>query len=78
MLIYIGGGWTLVMIISSKSNDHLQGVEVHCFKPTLCAPFVEKNSIIEARKLGDEDVHKMMHFEGKLWAGLKAKSSINN
>ena len=66
MLIYIGGGWTLVMIISSKSNDHLQGVEVHCFKPTLCVPFVEKNSIIEARKLGDEDVHKMMHFEGKL------------
>ncbi|CAH3031058.1 unnamed protein product [Pocillopora meandrina] len=57
---------TLVMTISSKSNDHLQGVEVHCFKPTLCVPFVEKNNIIEARKLGDEDVHKMMHFEGKL------------
>ena len=56
----------MVMTISSKSNDHLQGVEVHCFKPTLCVPFVEKNNIIEARKLGDEDVHKMMHFEGKL------------
>ena len=65
MLIYEGGGWTLVVTVSSKSNDHLQGVEVQCFKPTLCVPFVEENSDITARKLGDEDIHEMMHFQGK-------------
>nr|XP_058955592.1 uncharacterized protein LOC131782868 [Pocillopora verrucosa] len=59
-----GGGWTLVVTISSKSNDHLQGAEVHCFKPTLCVPFVEENSDIVARKLADEDIHEMLHFEG--------------
>ena len=55
----------MVVIISSKSNDHLQSAEVHCFKPTLCVPFVEKNIDITARKLGDQDIHEMMHFEGK-------------
>ena len=53
------------MTISSKSNDHLEGAEVHCFKPTLCVPFVEKNSDITAQKSGDEDIHEMMHFEDK-------------
>ena len=73
MLIYLGGGWTLVVIISSRSNDRLQGVEVHCFKPTLCVPFAEKNSIIEARKLGDGDIQKMMHFEGKAVSWIKGE-----
>ena len=63
MLIFIGGGWTLVVTISSKSNDHLQDAEVHCFKPTLCVPFVEKNSDITARKSGDEDIPERMHLE---------------
>ena len=53
------------MTISSKNNDHLQGAEVHCFKPTLCVPFVEKNSDITAQKSGDEDIYEMMHFEDK-------------
>ena len=65
MLIYIGGGWTLVVTISSKNNDHLQGAEVHCFKPTECVHFVEENSDIAARKFADEGEHEMMHFEGK-------------
>ena len=65
MLIYIGGGWTLVVTISSKKNDHLQGAEVHCFKPTECVHFVEENSDIAARKFADEGEHEMMHFEGK-------------
>ena len=73
MLIYIGGGWTLVVTISSKSNDHLQGTEVHCFQPTLCVPFVEKNSDIAVRKFGDEDIHKMMHFEGKAVSWIKGE-----
>ena len=64
-LFSLGSGWTLVVTISSKSNDHLQSAEVHCFKPTLCVPFVEKNSDITAQKSGDEDIHEMMHFEDK-------------
>ena len=55
----------MVVTVSSKSNDHLQGAEVQCFKPTLCVPFVEENGDITARKLGDEDIHEMMHFQGK-------------
>ena len=73
MLIFIGGGWTLVVTISSKSNDHLQGAEVHCFKPTLCVPFVEGNSDIVARKLADEDIHEMLHFEGKAVSWIKGQ-----
>ena len=65
MLIYIGGGWTLVVTISSKNNDHLQGAEVQCFKPTECVHFVEENSDIAVRKFADEGEHEMMHFEGK-------------
>ena len=65
MLIYIGGGWILVVTISSKNNDHLQGAEVHCFKPTECVHFVEENSDIAVRKFADEGEHEMMHFEGK-------------
>ena len=65
MLIYIGGGWTLVVTISSKNNDHLQGAEVHCFKPTACFPLVEENSDIAARKFTGEGEQEMMHFEGK-------------
>ena len=54
------------MTISSKSNDHLQGAEVHCFSRH-CVFSLSKNSEIVARKLGDEDihVHEIMHFEGK-------------
>ena len=73
MLIFIDGGWTLVVTISSKSNDHLQGAEVRCFKPTLCVPFVEENSDIAARKLADEDIHEMLHFEGKAVSWIKGQ-----
>ena len=73
MLIFIGGGWTLVVTISSKSNDHLQGAEVHCFNPALCVPFVEKNSDIATRKLADEDIHEMLHFEGKAVSWIKGQ-----
>ena len=75
----IGGVWTSVVTISSKSNDRLQGAEVHFFNPTLCVFFVEENSDIAAWKLGDKNIYEMMHFEGcELWAGLKAHNSINN
>ena len=74
MLIYVGGGWTLVVTISSKSSDHFQGAEVHCFKPKLCIPFVEEKSDIAARKLADKDIHEMMHFEGKAVSWIKGQS----
>ena len=74
MLIYIGGGWTLVVTISSKNNDHLQGAEVHCFKPTECVHFVEENSDIAARKFADEGEHEMMHFEGKALSWIIGES----
>ena len=61
----IGGVWTSVVTISSKSNDRLQGAEEHFFKPTLCVFFVEENSDIAAWKLGDKNIYEMMHFEGK-------------
>ena len=61
----IGGVWTSVVTISSKSNDRLQGAEVHSFKPTLCVLFVEENSDIAAWKLGDKNIYEMMHFDGK-------------
>ena len=51
MLIYICGGWTLLVTISSK-NPH-------------CVLFVEENSDIMARKFADEGEHEMMYFEGK-------------
>ena len=73
MLMYVGGGRTLVVTISSKSNDHLQGAEVHCFKPTLCVPFVEENSDIVARKLADVNIHEMVYFEGKAVNWIKGQ-----
>ena len=69
----VGGGWTLVVTISSKSNDHLKGAEVHCLKPTLCIPFVEGNSDIAVRKLADEDIHEMKYFEGKAVNWIKGQ-----
>ena len=64
----------MVVTISSKNNDHLQGAEVHCFKPTACFPFVEENSDIAARKFADEGEQEMMHFEGKAVSWITGES----
>ena len=34
-----GGGWTLVVSISSTNNQHLQRAVVNCFDLELCVPF---------------------------------------
>ncbi|KAJ7372458.1 hypothetical protein OS493_018965 [Desmophyllum pertusum] len=57
-----GGGWTLAVSISSKNNDHLQREANNCSNSILCVPFTEKNII--ARKLSDEDIHKLAQTEG--------------
>ena len=60
---YSGGGWTLVVSISSKNNDHLQGNSNNCLNSVLCVPAHE--SVITARKLGDADIHKLAMDEGR-------------
>ena len=59
----LGGGWTLVVIISSTNNEHLQSAGNNCFNSVLCVPFDKEQ--ITARKLRDEDIHKLAQTEGK-------------
>ena len=60
---YSGGGWTLVVSISSKNNNHLQRNSNNCLNSVLCVPAHE--SVIKARKLSDEDIHKLALAEGR-------------
>ena len=60
---YSGGGWTLVVSISSKNNDHLQRNSNNCLNSVLCVPTNE--SVITARKLSDTDIHKLSMAEGR-------------
>jgi len=59
-----GGGWTLVVSISSKNNDHLQRNANSCLNSILCVPFAENN--IAGRKLNDDDIHKLAQTEGRV------------
>ena len=59
---FLGGGWTLVVSISSSSNDHLLRREVNCYLPTRCVEFV--TSAVPCRKLSDEDIHEIATHEG--------------
>ncbi|KAL9978955.1 hypothetical protein ACROYT_G016540 [Oculina patagonica] len=52
------GGWTLVVSISSKNNDHLQRNANNCWSPKLCVLKGDPN-VIEARKMNDEDIRKL-------------------
>ena len=61
---YSGGGWTLVVSISSKNNNHLQRNSNNCLNSVLCVPAHE--SVIKARKLSDEDIHKLALAEGRI------------
>ena len=58
----IGGGWTLVVTISSTNNDHLESAKVNCLNLELCVPLPEND--ITARKLQDIDIHELLHSEG--------------
>ena len=65
-LQYPGGGWTLVVSISSKNIDHLQRNANNCLNSILCVPF--NNTNLSARKLSDEDIHKLAQSEGRVIA----------
>ena len=60
---YSGGGWTLVVSISSKNNDYLQKNLNNCLNSVLCVPAPE--SVIKARKLSDDDIRKLALAEGR-------------
>ena len=73
-LLYLqGGGWTLVVSISSENNDHLQRNANNCLNSILCVPLADNNNIT-GRKLSDEDIGKLAHTEGK--ARLQGKEMI--
>ena len=57
-----GGGWTLVVGISSENNQHLQRAAVNCLNLDLCVPFQEHS--ITTRKLSDEHIHHLANCEG--------------
>ena len=59
-----GGGWTLVVSISSSNNNHLDRGVVNCLNPNLCVEYVTSN--IPTRKLSDEEIHEIATTEGKL------------
>ncbi|CAH3167352.1 unnamed protein product [Porites lobata] len=60
-----GGGWTLVVSISSKNNQHLQRAAVNCFDLELCVPF-DKQSMT-TRKLSDEHIHHLANCEERIF-----------
>ncbi|XP_078379134.1 uncharacterized protein LOC144662239 [Oculina patagonica] len=51
-----GGGWTLVVSISSSNRNHLIEGEHNCFNASLCVPFEDVDKIPD-RKMKDEDIH---------------------
>ncbi|CAH3017839.1 unnamed protein product, partial [Porites evermanni] len=57
-----GGGWTLVVSISSKNNQHLQRAAVNCLNLELCVPFEERS--MTTRKLSDKHIHHLANCEG--------------
>ena len=61
---YTGGGWTLVVSISSNNNDHLQRDDNNCLNSVLCVRFTHNN--ITAGKLSDQDIYKLAQTEGKV------------
>ncbi|XP_078379121.1 uncharacterized protein LOC144662228 [Oculina patagonica] len=50
-----GGGWTLVVSISSSNQNHLIEGEHNCFNSSLCVPYEDVDSLPD-RKMKDEDI----------------------
>lgn len=63
MCVIAGGGWTLVVSISSSNNDHLNRGVVNCLLPNRCVENV--TSDIPTRKMSDEEIHEIATTEGK-------------
>ncbi|XP_073232812.1 uncharacterized protein [Porites lutea] len=57
-----GGGWTLVVSISSKNNDYHQRPAINCWDSELCVPFNKDN--MTTRKLSDEHIRHFASCEG--------------
>ena len=50
---YAGGGWTLVVSVSSSNRHHLMKEENNCFNSSVCVPY-EDVVISPDRKMKDE------------------------
>ena len=61
--LHTGGGWTLVVSISSKNNDYHQRPAINCWDSELCVPFKKDN--MTTRKLSDEHIRHFASCEGK-------------
>lgn len=63
LCVIAGGGWTLVVSISSSNNNHLDRGVVNCLLPNRCVEYV--TSDIPTRKMSDEEIHEIATTEGK-------------
>ena len=61
---FSGGGWTLVVSVSSTSTDHFQEGAINCLNSVLCVPFNERD--VSAHKLSDKDIHELVAPEGEI------------
>ena len=69
---YAGGGWTLVVSISSSNTNHLVQEERNCFNSSKCVPY-EKASSSPGRKMKDEDIH----WIASAYDGIKKNLLLN-
>lgn len=60
---FSGGGWTLVVSISSLNRNHLIEGEQNCFNSSICVPY-EVVASIPSRKMKDEDIHWIAPHDG--------------
>lgn len=44
--LHTGGGWTLVVSVSSKNNDYHQRPAINCWDSELCVPFKKDNIFV--------------------------------
>ena len=73
---YAGGGWTLVVSVSSSNRHHLMKEENNCFNSSVCVPYEDVVSLPD-RKVKDEDIQRIASaYDGmkkRLLAKLLAK-----
>ncbi|EDO37913.1 predicted protein [Nematostella vectensis] len=57
-----GGGWSLVVAISSSNQEHHKTRTVNCFNSSLCV--AKESGLLTARKLSDLDIRALAFYEG--------------
>ncbi|XP_032234275.2 uncharacterized protein LOC5509472 [Nematostella vectensis] len=57
-----GGGWSLVVAISSSNQEHRKTRTVNCFNSSLCV--AKESGLLTARKLSDLDIRALAFYEG--------------